>query len=244
MSGNLATTGGNLPAELANSLIEDAQSGDFDKDDFSIPYITILQSLSPELSKSKAEYIEGAKEGLFLNKGTRDLCPDARVIVCKYERRYPVFKPKRGGFVRMETQQYFQEQCAWNADSSSFRTPDGMDIAETRCFYVLSEGSDGSWTPAVISLTGSQAKKAKQWCAAIDNAKMEVEGNLHKAPIYYHIWSLSSRTESNDNGEWFGYVIEKDGTILELGQEALAQAQDFRKGLEANVYNTLDEQHD
>ena len=82
-----------LPAELANEMALDAGAGqeDITADDVSIPFLRILQQMSPQCIRTKGEYIEGAQAGQMFNTGTGQLWDegDGPIIVpCAYNFKY------------------------------------------------------------------------------------------------------------------------------------------------------------
>ena len=52
-----------------------------DKDCFAIPFLTILQSGSPQCKKSDGAYIKGAEEGMLFNTVTKDLYDETHRIL-------------------------------------------------------------------------------------------------------------------------------------------------------------------
>ena len=69
--------------------------------DTAIPYINILQSNSPQINPSKAEYVEVAKVGQFYNTVTQEVSDSLNVIPVLYQLRYVEWTPREqgGGFV-------------------------------------------------------------------------------------------------------------------------------------------------
>ena len=63
-----------LPAMMAESFAADAGSGfeNADKDSYAIPFIKLLQSMSPQCKKSNGAYIQGAEEGMLFNTVTEE----------------------------------------------------------------------------------------------------------------------------------------------------------------------------
>lgn len=63
--------------------------GGLGKDDLAIPFLTILQSNSPQVKRSDGEYVEGAQEGMLFNTVTKQLIDtatqDVYVVACAYE---------------------------------------------------------------------------------------------------------------------------------------------------------------
>ena len=64
--------GGNLPVELENAFEEDLNLGfeEVTSSDIQIPFLRIIQALSPQIKKSDSEFIEGASQGDIFNTVT------------------------------------------------------------------------------------------------------------------------------------------------------------------------------
>ena len=73
----MAKNGNGKAALAAAEAAFEADSGmgfeEVDKDDFQIPFVRILQALSPQLKKSDASYIEGASQGDIFNTVTHQV---------------------------------------------------------------------------------------------------------------------------------------------------------------------------
>ena len=94
MSNDLTEQGNTLPASMASSMLEDSKNASgFDNvgaDDIAIPFITILQALSPKVRGEGK--IEGASEGDFINTVTDEIYKGAiKIIPCDKSKSSPVF---------------------------------------------------------------------------------------------------------------------------------------------------------
>ena len=60
-------------------------------DDYAIPFLRVLQSMSPQLKKSDGKYIQGAEEGMFFNTVTESIYDGTEgvsIIPCAYKKKY------------------------------------------------------------------------------------------------------------------------------------------------------------
>ena len=107
---------------LANQFEEFADQGyeEADRDAFAIPFLSILQSGSPQCKKSEGEYIEGAQEGMFFNTVSNEVVDPEKVpcylIPCHYSRAFVEWQPREtgGGFV---AQHSVEVAARWDADN-------------------------------------------------------------------------------------------------------------------------------
>jgi|TARA_R110000764_G_scaffold72116_1_gene148123 hypothetical protein len=207
-------------AVLAGDSKEASGFGNLDiSRDVAIPYINIIQTTSPQLNPSKAEFVEGAKVGQFYNTVTQEVSESLNVISVLYQLRYVEWKPREsgGGLVEMH-----------NADSGilgkttrdkiTFKDTlsNGNYIATTAYHYVMVQGTDGNWSQAVISMTSTQLKKSRRWNSLMLTQKVEGPSGSFTPPTYAIIYKLTTVSESNDRGSWFGYQVEKVGMVEDV----------------------------
>ena len=185
--------------------------------DTAIPYITILQSGSPQLNPSKAEYIETAKAGQLYNTVTQEAVSELKVIPVFYHLRYVEWKPREqgGGFI-----------ASHSADSGvlgrATRDPmtnkhvleNGNHIVQTAYHYVLVL-NNGGYQNAVISMASSQLKKSRRWNSLMLSQKIKGPSGMFTPPTYAFTYKLSTVSESNDRGSWFGFQVEKGEQVTD-----------------------------
>ena len=176
--------------------------------DIAIPYINILQSNSPQLNPSKAEHVEGAKVGQFYNTVSQEVSDSLNVIPVLYQLKYVEWKPREqgGGFVTSHTADSgILSQT--KRDQVTFKDvlPNGNYIATTAYHYVMVQGGDDNWSQAVISMTSTQLKKSRRWNSLMLTQKVKGPSGSFTPPTYAMIYKLTTVSESNDRGSWFGY---------------------------------------
>ena len=208
------------------TVVDDSGYGDYegagfenqDKEDYSLPFIHILQGLSPQL-----ETIDGASPGKIINTVTNDLYPGkeggvvfvpAHTIHCFVE-----WKPKEqgGGFV---AQHGLTADVVVHAketqDFGSFKTPSGNELTETFYVYGVLVNGDGG-DQAVIAFTSTKIKKYKAWMTkarSIQIAIKDAEGRVLRRitpPLFAHRFRLTTVKEKNSKGEFFNWNINFDG---------------------------------
>ena len=95
------------PSTLSSLLEEEAGAGleNFNTEDMQIPFIRILQALSPQLNKQDSLYIKGAEQGDIFNTVSQQVYKaDEGVIVvpCFFEKKFLEFalRSSGGGFIK------------------------------------------------------------------------------------------------------------------------------------------------
>ena len=96
-----------LPANLLSEMVADSGVGlsNVTAEDMQIPFLRILQALSPQLIKSNSDYIKGAEQGDIFNTVTHQVWKadeGITVVPCYFEQKLLEFVPRSqgGGFVQ------------------------------------------------------------------------------------------------------------------------------------------------
>lgn len=242
-------------AELKNTALavidydEDAGSGfeQADKDAYAIPFLSVLQSGSPQVKKSDGAYIKGAEEGSLFNSVTQEIASGevgAKVIPCYYTRRFVRWGAREtgGGFKAeytsddpiISTVKVLDGRSYFPDEDGSFNPKSSDVLVDTRNHYVLIIREDGSFSPAVVSMTSSQLKKSRQWMSKMDGLKFTgKDGQVKTKPMFSHFYQLTTVPESNDAGSWFGYKITLEGEVSAASPALYAAAKAFQKSITA-----------
>ena len=185
--------------------------------DTAIPYISILQSGSPQLNPSKAEYIATAKAGQLYNTVTQEAVAEIKVIPVFYHLRYVEWKPREqgGGFIASHSADSgILGQATRDPMTNKYVLNNGNHIVQTAYHYVLVV-SNGGHQNAVISMSSSQLKKSRRWNSLMLSQKIKGPSGMFTPPAYAFTYKLSTVSESNDRGSWFGFQIEKGEQVTD-----------------------------
>ncbi|MDP6432559.1 MAG: hypothetical protein QGI65_09730 [SAR324 cluster bacterium] len=185
--------------------------------DTAIPYISILQSGSPQLNPSKAEYIETAKAGQLYNTVTQEAVSELKVIPVFYHLRYVEWKPREqgGGFIASHSADSgVLGRAARDPMTNKYVLENGNHIVQTAYHYVLVL-NNGGYQNAVISMASSQLKKSRRWNSLMLSQKIKGPSGMFTPPTYAFTYKLSTVSESNDRGSWFGFQVEKGEQVTD-----------------------------
>jgi len=197
---------------------------DINGNTMSIPFVRILQKLSPQLDKKKPEYIQGAEEGDWFNSVTKEVYGAAiNAVVLKFERVYIEWKPNRGGFVGYHTVEN-AERIAVDTTFGNWKTKEGNELSENYVYMLLIDGHEKEGV-VVLSLSSSAIKVAREWNRLMTT---HVMSNGQKAKPYYLVWNISSDYKENDKGTWYmpkikfmRYINEEQYAITGTERKAL-----------------------
>ena len=202
--------------------------------DTAIPYISILQTSSPQVNPSKAEHIETAKAGQLYNTVTHESFDGLTVVPVFYHLKYVEWKPREqgGGFINShDADSGIIGQTKRDPMTNKMVLPNGNHIVQTAYHYVLMITEEG-YQNAVISMSSSQLKKSRRWNSLMLSQKIKGPSGLFTPPTYAFTYNLSSVSESNDRGSWFGFSVEKGAQVTDASiyGESKAFAQSASSG--------------
>lgn len=216
------------------------RGNDFTAKDLSIPFLRILQAMSPQVKKREGSYVQGAEPGMFYNTATGALYSgeDGVLFVpACYERRITEWKPRAAGGGLVKDHGTNEAVLAHTQRNEMGRDvlPSGNEIVTAGMYYgYVVNGSDVA--PAVLSLSGTQLKKARKWNNVIDALRVADPKNpsaRFNPAMFYSCFKLTTVSESNDKGSWFGLAVTRHGNTMDLpnGADIYLQARDLRKSV-------------
>ncbi len=236
-----ATQAGGAVAEGAIDYESDAGVGleGADKDSFAIPFLLMLQPLSPIVVD---ETIEGVKAGHMLNSVTNENYGDTAIFIpCAFQRRWirwagrdtgggfkgeltapQVAELRANGSVKeLENRLYFPESDGTINEKKSDR------LADTRSHYVLLLRSrdDRVPRPAIMALTSTGIRVSKNLVSRIDSIKkLRADGSPFTPPSFSHMYQIKTVKKQNDKGTWWQPEISMIGEVTDKAVYNAAKA--------------------
>ena len=211
--------------------LEEASAGDY-----AIPFLRVLQSMSPQLKKSDGKYIQGAEEGNLFNtvsEAVYDGTEGVTIIPCAYKKKFIewVTRENGGGFVDDSHPASILKQCTKD-DKGRFILENGNQIAETAEYYCIVAQDENAPEQVLLSLTSSQLGFSRRWNTMLNNARVQnAKGETVPAPIFSYMYRLTTIAQSNDQYSWMGLSVEKTRpTPMPLAMAALEFMKAARSG--------------
>lgn len=174
-------------------------------DTMSIPFIKIVQDISPQLKKSKPEFIPEAQAGMFFNSVSERLYDSPiKIVIGKFERYYIEWKANRGPFVATHSVEAIEgkrmQELARDENYRLYDPKTGNTFADTYIYYVvlpdfMEEGV------CIISMTSSAIKEAKKLNRNLTSTM--IPGTTKKALPYFMVWNVAVVEMSSDKGDWY-----------------------------------------
>ena len=228
MSKNEVATAKKNEIALASDFEMDA-SGGFDnmsQEDFALPFLRLLTSTSPEVGE-----MDGAMPGMVLNTVTGELYDGKKgllVIPCAYIRQYIEWAPRGSGSgapinIYPATSDILSRTHREPGDNKDY-LDNGNYIENTANHYVMVINDDGMPEAALITMKSTQLKKSRKWNSMMMSVKLMGKNGAYTPPMYSQIYRLTTQAESNDKGKWYGWEIERVGTVEDMSLYQAAKA--------------------
>jgi hypothetical protein len=75
---------------------------------------------------------------------------------------------------------------------------------------------DGIPEPALIVMKSTQLKKSRKWNSMMQTVKLMGKNGPFTPAMYSQMYRLTTQAESNDKGKWFGWEVERIGSIEDM----------------------------
>lgn len=222
-----------------------------DKDSYAIPFIQVLQKMSPLVDEDSPKRIEGAKAGMLYNNVTGKLY-DVRtkpltVVQSFYKRSFILWGARDGdgGFKGEITPEEYdailktpgkiieQDGKGYVLDDKGEYNPKKSDYyADTRVHYVIVVDPDtGELMPAIVSLASTQIKPSKQLLTQLSNKKVQVGDVKRTPPTFANLIQFTTVAQQNDKGSWALAKFDLDGLVQD--RDLFEAAKEFYRAISA-----------
>jgi|TARA_R110000744_G_scaffold215173_1_gene334040 hypothetical protein len=206
-----------LSKELAAAFEDDAGFGfeEVTSSDLQIPFLRIIQALSPQLKKSDAAYIEGAGQGDIFNTVTNKIWPAEQGVVVlpvHFQMKFLEFVPRNqgGGFLgELSADSNDVRTAVRDKDSGMELLNNGNELVRTAQHYIKIVHDDGNLENAIVDMKKTQLKKSRLWLSMM----MMQKHNGKTMPSFASTYRLKSVEDGNDKGSWGSWSIALEGAV-------------------------------
>jgi hypothetical protein len=213
-----------------------------DKDSYAIPFIQILQKMSPMVDEDDPKHVEGAKAGMLYNTVTQRLYDGKiglTIIPCAYKRSFVQWGGREGdgGFKGEFTPEQIEDKIAKNEiaivegrffvpnEDGSVHEKKNDYFADTRSHFVLIVDEEtGEMGQAILALSSTQMKASKMLMTSLQQKKVDTPSGKRTPPTFANKVKLTTVGMSNDKGSWSGVKFELDGLVTDADVYAEAKA--------------------
>lgn len=229
--------------EMTDLMVQQAGSGmeGVQTEDLAIPFISILQSNSPQCKKSNTDYIEGAEEGMIFNSVTGEMFRSEEgilVLPCGFTRHYIEWKPRNegGGFIAQHPRDTdLVSKCTFD-ENGRMVTPSGTHLVDTANHFVLlltkNINDELETQKAVIAMASSNLTTSRKWNSLMTSKKIKHGDNMITPPSYAFSYKLTGQPASNDKGDWIKWKVEEGEQVTDMAlfKEGMAFALAVKQG--------------
>ena len=222
-------------ANIDFSADADDGLGDLTSQDYAIPYLTLLQKMSPQIAT------HDMKAGQIFNTVSEVGYDEITVIPCAYKRNFVEWIPREQGGGLVGVHEIDSPTVAGASRvEGKLMSMNGNQLVETANHFVLAHPVDDEVNTerALIVMTSTQLKKNRRWNSLIAGIKMQTKaGAMYTPARFSHKYKLSSTLEKNEKGSWYGWNIELIGPVDNA--HLYATAKDFGHTAFANQQGPL-----
>jgi hypothetical protein len=186
-----------------------------DADAYAVPFLKILQKLSPQVDDDSEAYVEGAKAGMFFNTATGKLYDAVKFVPINYNRTFLEWKPREegGGFAGKHAPSDTTVRAASHNGEGKLTSSTGNYLADTREHMIMIINDDGSFDPALFALASSGIKASRKLMTSLNAVKMDGKNGKFSPPMYANLVTANGLSLSNDNGSWKSVEFKLDGFV-------------------------------
>lgn len=179
------------------------------RDDIAIPFIAVLQALSPQLEK-----LEGAKAGMLINTVTEELFKGDEGLLfvpAVTQHVYVEWVPraKGGGFVAIHeiNSDVVKQALAESKEFGKLRVGEN-DLMETFYVYGVLVDEEQPLSMAVLAFTSTKIKVYKKFNTKVRTHLVPTaDGRRVNPPLFANLTRIKSFKDKNPKGEFFNFEL-------------------------------------
>ena len=230
------TTGGALafPSDMMADMAENAGMGtDYAAAEKPMPYISVLQALSPQVQEQDARYIDGAKPGMIYNNLSKTVV-DVRVITGKpaplgipivfgyrHTKMLTEWVPRDngGGFVahHLPNSSVIKLGRPRKDGKVGLELPNGNHLIETDYHYAMLASNPENPVRSILALSSTGLRTSRELIGFVDGYQPPQElGLTKKPPLYSMMFTLRTAIQTKKDKQWWGTEIHFVGLIPQV----------------------------
>lgn len=187
--------------------------------DYSIPFIAVLQQMSPQVADPRDGGVEGCKPGMLLNTVTGEVWDGREGTEFVPAMTQHVFvewvpREKGGGMVGRHEIDSDVVRSARNSSGEfgKLKTREGNDLIETYYVYgVLCTPEGEPAENAIMAFTSTKIKIYKHFNTRVGFFMVPTPNGKRRPPLFSHLVKITSVKEKNNKGEFYNFVLSPAG---------------------------------
>lgn len=224
-----------------DDLLADASLGseELGANDIAIPYLAILQGLSPQVNEGGGEYIEGARPSMLLNTVTGDIYEGRKngilVVPAYYTKKWNVWLSREsgGGLMDVYDDDSILKDCEKNEKNQYvLKDNNNLVVFETAYHYLIRLNEETmEMERMVMGLKSTGLKANRKLNHLITSAK--IPGHPDKtAPRFMFAYRLTTFLEEKNGNSWWSPEFKRlpDPVAVPVYKEAKAYYEMLKEG--------------
>lgn len=195
---------------------------DFSQTDLKIPFIKIVQELTPESKKNRPEYVEGCEAGMMMDGNSKRLFSgDKGILFIPFAFTHDVteWKPKRGGLAAMHGKDESLFKTTRRNDQNEDILPNGNTLLLSYVYYGLRVDEDEqSVEPAVLAYSKTAIKHARSWNTVLSTTRVKQGARTFVPAMYYFACRITVGMETDGSNTWYVPKFKIEMPTIELGK--------------------------
>lgn len=206
--------------------------------DTAMPFLMLLQSLSPQVQRNNPARVDGAEEGMFYHSLLGTVYDHLCIIPVFYRKANVEWVAREnGGGWQGERPDSDLTTCT-KGDKGQNILPNGNHLVPTMYYYCLIKGEqDEHWTPVVMSFANSAQRNARRWNSMILSARVQGTKGLFQPPMFGQKFKLTAEYMSNKLGSWYIPQVKADGFVTD--PDLYQMAKSFHESFKTMDHSTV-----
>jgi hypothetical protein len=182
--------------------------------DYSIPFIAVLQQMSPQCGDPRDGGTEGAKPGMLFNTVTGEIWDGREGVEFVPGTTEHVFvewvpREKGGGMVTRHAvdSDVVRNARARGGDFGKLKTSAGNDLIETFYVYGVICANGEPSERVVLAFTSTKIKIYKHWNTKVGFFMVPTKNGKARPPLFSHLVKITSTKEKNNKGEFYNFTL-------------------------------------
>lgn len=247
------TEAGGLPTlspEQIALMAKTAGKQKFSIRELMVPVLKIANTTTSVMKRSSSDYIEGIKEGQFVDTLSRiPVDPPIDLIIVRFETNYIESKPNMGPTVKLWGTDPTGYQQAVGGDVGVRSTKDGNEIRELGAYYALWLRPDSTTLPCIYYMGSTAWKEARRLNALLASYEIMGPDGPFIAPPYSRIYKATTVPDGNDKNTWMAWKFAMGPLTLSLpdkrGMHLWQRAADLEEAIDkrlTRIHGTADDE--
>jgi hypothetical protein len=191
----LAISGDKIPAHIN---LQSTRGNENVGNNVEIPRIKLLQKMNKEVDEHSAEYVEGAKAGLFMNSVTGEMSKKLYCLSVTVKSEWAVWLDRNAGKGNRLLGKFDSAIAAREAINNDANPLDWVTTEQDVHLLLIKDEKTGAIAPATMEFANTKLRVSRSW-----NSQIGMKGGDR----FSALWEVSPRSVENAKGSYLNLDI-------------------------------------